>query len=76
MRKLMDVGRLAQMGWSARIRLEQGLAYIYEWYLANAQSKATRFRPHAGFACTSGKECFRRAPNWHRKSNKTLDPTV
>ena len=33
MRKLMDVGRLSQMGWSASIELEQGLADTYEWYL-------------------------------------------
>jgi nucleoside-diphosphate-sugar epimerase len=38
MRKLMDVGRLAQMGWSARILLEQGLADTYEWYLANIET--------------------------------------
>ena len=38
MRKLMDVGRLAQMGWSAGIQLERGLADTYEWYLANAQT--------------------------------------
>ena len=38
MRKLMDVGRLSQMGWSASIQLEQGLADAYEWYLANAQT--------------------------------------
>ena len=41
MRKLMDVGRLAQMGWSARIELEQGLINTYEWYLANAQTART-----------------------------------
>ena len=41
MRKLMDVGRLAQMGWSAGIQLEQGLADTYEWYLANAQTART-----------------------------------
>ena len=41
MRKLMDVDRLGQMGWSARIQLEQGLADTYEWYLANAQSART-----------------------------------
>ena len=41
MRKLMDVGRLSQMGWSARIKLEQGLADTYEWYLANAQTVRT-----------------------------------
>ena len=41
MRKLMDVGRLGQMGWSARIKLEQGLANTYEWYLANTQTART-----------------------------------
>ena len=41
MRKLMDVGRLAQMGWSAGIQLEQGLADTYEGYLANAQTVRT-----------------------------------
>lgn len=41
MRKLMDVVRLSQMGWSARIKLEQGLADTYEWYLANAQTART-----------------------------------
>ena len=41
MRKLMDVGRLSQMGWSAGIQLEQGLADTYEWYLANAQTART-----------------------------------
>ena len=38
MRKLMDVGRLTQMGWSAGIQLEQGLAETYEWYLANIET--------------------------------------
>lgn len=41
MRKLMDVRRLSQMGWSARIQLEQGIADTYEWYLANAQTART-----------------------------------
>ena len=41
MRKLMDVGRQSQMGWSARIKLDQGLADTYEWYLANAQTART-----------------------------------
>ena len=41
MRKLMDVGRLAQMGWHAGIELEQGLMHTYAWYLANAQSART-----------------------------------
>ena len=38
MRKLMNVGRLAQMGWSAGIQLEQGLADTYAWYLANIET--------------------------------------
>ena len=41
MRKLMDVGRLARMGWRARIELEPGLADTYEWYLANMRSART-----------------------------------
>lgn len=41
MRKLMDVGRLNQMGWTARILLEQGLAETYRWYLANTHSVRT-----------------------------------
>lgn len=41
MRKLMDVRRLARMGWHARIEMEQGLADTYEWYIANIQSART-----------------------------------
>lgn len=37
MRKLMDVNRLANMGWTARVELEKGLRDTYEWYLENAQ---------------------------------------
>lgn len=37
-RKLMDVSRLTQMGWSARIGLDQGLAQTYQWFLENADS--------------------------------------
>ena len=35
MRKLMDVSRLAQMGWRAQIGLEQGIRETYQWYLDN-----------------------------------------
>jgi GDPmannose 4,6-dehydratase/GDP-L-fucose synthase len=35
-RKLMDVSRLAAMGWQARIGLEEGIADAYRWYLQNA----------------------------------------
>lgn len=41
MRKLMDVERLAQMGWKAQIPLEQGIYDTYEWYLANAHRTRT-----------------------------------
>lgn len=34
-RKLMDVSRLAAMGWSAAIALEHGIYQTYNWYLAN-----------------------------------------
>ena len=32
MQKLMDVNRLADMGWRAQIGLEQGLAQTYDWF--------------------------------------------
>ena len=34
-RKLMDVSRLAEIGWRAHISLREGIAQTYEWYLAN-----------------------------------------
>lgn len=34
-RKLMDVSRLAALGWSAGIGLEEGLRDAYGWFLAN-----------------------------------------
>ncbi|MDZ7709421.1 MAG: GDP-L-fucose synthase [Roseovarius sp.] len=35
MRKLMDVSRLADMGWRASTGLEQGIAGTYQWFLDN-----------------------------------------
>ena len=35
-RKLMDVSRLADMGWRASIGLQDGIADAYRWFLANA----------------------------------------
>lgn len=35
-RKLMDVSRLAAMGWRAKTGLREGIAETYQWYLANA----------------------------------------
>lgn len=37
-RKLMDVSRLARMGWRAQIELDQGLAGTYQWFLENADT--------------------------------------
>jgi GDP-L-fucose synthase len=34
-RKLLDVGRLTDMGWQAGITLENGLANVYEWFVSN-----------------------------------------
>ena len=34
-RKLLDVSRLADLGWRYTISLEQGLAKTYQWFLAN-----------------------------------------
>ncbi|MCW1933923.1 GDP-L-fucose synthase [Pararhodobacter zhoushanensis] len=33
MRKLMDVSRLADMGWRARVGLAEGIAGTYQWFL-------------------------------------------
>lgn len=35
LRKLMDVSRLAGMGWSAKIGLDDGIAETYAWFLAH-----------------------------------------
>lgn len=37
MRKLMDVSRLASIGWRASIPLEEGIRTTYEWYLTNSK---------------------------------------
>lgn len=34
-RKLMDVGRLAAMGWRARTPLREGIASTYDWFTSN-----------------------------------------
>jgi GDP-L-fucose synthase len=34
-RKLLEVSRLAEMGWTARIGLREGLESTYRWFLAN-----------------------------------------
>lgn len=37
-RKLMDVNRLASMGWQAKIGLEDGISETYSWFLKNKDS--------------------------------------
>ncbi len=34
-RKLLDTARLSALGWQARMPLQQGLHYAYDWFLAN-----------------------------------------
>jgi CDP-6-deoxy-D-xylo-4-hexulose-3-dehydrase len=34
-RKLLDVSRLADLGWSARIGLDEGISDAYQWFLAS-----------------------------------------
>lgn len=38
MRKLMDVSRLAEMGWKPQIELEKGVGDAYRWFLEHAHS--------------------------------------
>lgn len=40
-RKLMDVSRLAQLGWRSKITLEKGLAQTYRWFLQNYDTVRT-----------------------------------
>ena len=37
MRKLMNVGRLAKMGWTSKIGLREGLEDTYRWFLDNRE---------------------------------------
>ncbi|WP_294227511.1 GDP-L-fucose synthase [uncultured Shimia sp.] len=37
-KKLMDVSRLGDMGWTARVQLEDGLKETYQWFLNNQDS--------------------------------------
>jgi GDP-L-fucose synthase len=37
-RKLMDVGKLAALGWTARTPLREGLAASYRWFLDNERT--------------------------------------
>jgi GDP-L-fucose synthase len=35
--KLLDVARMAELGWKAKITLKDGIRRVYEWYLENAR---------------------------------------
>lgn len=37
-RKLMDVSKMENKGWKAKIRLEEGIAQTYQWFLENQDS--------------------------------------
>ncbi|MGA1326275.1 MAG: GDP-L-fucose synthase, partial [Rubrivivax sp.] len=37
-RKLLDVSRLAALGWRAQIGLEDGLRETYDWYLTHREA--------------------------------------
>jgi len=39
-RKLLDVGRLNALGWTAKTSLEEGFRRTYDWFLKNVASKA------------------------------------
>lgn len=41
-RKLLDVGRLAALGWNARTTTEEGTRAAYEWYCARAKTLTPR----------------------------------
>ena len=34
--KLLDVARMAELGWKAKISLKDGISQVYRWYLGNA----------------------------------------
>jgi GDP-L-fucose synthase len=36
-RKLLDVSKLAALGWQSRITLEEGIAATYAWFLEHGQ---------------------------------------
>jgi len=40
-RKLLDVSKLKELGWQAKISLKEGLASTYAWFLANQDSLRT-----------------------------------
>ena len=39
-RKLLDVSKMADLGWTASIGLEEGIVSTYDWYLDNHATAA------------------------------------
>jgi GDP-L-fucose synthase len=39
-RKLMDVSRAAQLGWRAKVKINEGLKLTYDWFLRNVAASA------------------------------------
>ena len=39
-RKLVDVGRLNALGWTAKTGLDEGFRRTYDWFLKNVASQA------------------------------------
>ena len=46
-RKLLDVSRLRDLGWTARISLRDGIATTYDWYLRNEKQLRGALSRHA-----------------------------
>ncbi len=44
MRKLMDVSRLASLGWKSEISLEEGLVATYDWYVVQLQGESSEVK--------------------------------
>jgi nucleoside-diphosphate-sugar epimerase len=38
LRKSLDVSKLADIGWSASIELEEGISSTYDWFLSDADA--------------------------------------
>ena len=41
-RKLLDITRMAALGWQPTIDLTQGITSTYDWYLQNSPSGVTQ----------------------------------
>ena len=41
-RKLLDVSRINQLGWTAQIGLREGLEATYQWFLENRENLRQR----------------------------------